>query len=261
MAKKPTYSVRFVAGQPVERIEPSPPLSERKDTLPIGMPLYTEGTLKIAVWNIYKQQRPNWRNMLETLSTDTHLLLLQEAQTTPELVRFAGTHHLIADQVPALAFQQHPAGVMTLSSSHPIYCCPLREKEPFLRLSKSALITVYPLITGDHLMVINVHAINFSFGVDVYQRQLSNLSVHIMHHKGPIILAGDFNAWSRPRVNVLKRFARRLRLKEVIFDNDWRTKAFGKPLDYIFYRGLSLNKAEVLITDASDHHPLIATFY
>lgn len=40
MAKKPTYSVRFVAGQPVERIEPSPPLSERKDTLPIGMPLH-----------------------------------------------------------------------------------------------------------------------------------------------------------------------------------------------------------------------------
>ncbi|MEQ4925117.1 endonuclease/exonuclease/phosphatase family protein [Proteus hauseri] len=261
MAKKPTYSVRFVAGQPVERIEPSPPLNEKSDFLPIGMPLYTEGYLKIAVWNIYKQQRLNWRNMLEVLSTDTQLLLLQEAQTTPELVRFAGSHHLIADQVPALAFQQHPAGVMTLSSSHPIYCCPLREKEPFLRLAKSALITVYPLITGDHLMVINVHAINFSFGVDVYQRQLGNLAIHIIHHKGPIILAGDFNAWSRPRVNILKRFARTLRLKEVTFAEDLRTKAFGKPLDYIFYRGLLLDKAEVLITNASDHNPLVATFY
>ena len=52
MAKKPTYSVRFVAGQPVERIEPSLPLGQIEEMLPIGMPLYTEGTLKIAVWNI-----------------------------------------------------------------------------------------------------------------------------------------------------------------------------------------------------------------
>lgn len=260
MAKKPIYSVRFVAGQPIERIEPSLPLSEKYDNVPIGMPLYTEGLLKIAVWNIYKQQRINWRSMLETLSIDTHLLLLQEAQTTPELVRFAGTHHLVADQVPALAFKQHPAGVMTLSSSYPIYCCPLREKEPFLRLAKSALITVYPMVTGEHLMVANVHAINFSFGVDVYHRQLKHLATHILHHKGPIILAGDFNAWSRPRINVLKRFARELKLREVSFECDLRTKAFGKPLDYIFYRGLSLEKAEVLKTDASDHHPLIASF-
>ncbi len=108
--------------------------------------------------------------------------------------------------------------------------------------------------------MINVHAINFSFGVDVYQRQLNSLSTHIIDHKGPVILAGDFNAWSRPRVNVLKRFARRLKLKEVIFEKDLRTRAFGKPLDYIFYRGLSLNKAEILITDASDHNPLVATF-
>ena len=43
-------------------------------------------------------------------------------------------------------------------------------------------------------------------GVDVYQRQLNSLSTHIIDHKGPVILAGDFNAWSRPRVNVLKRF-------------------------------------------------------
>ena len=109
MAKKPTYSVRFVAGQPVERIEPSLPLGQIEEMLPIGMPLYTEGTLKIAVWNIYKQQRVNWRSMLETLATDTQLLLLQEAQTTPELVRFAGKNHLIADQVPALAFQHQLA--------------------------------------------------------------------------------------------------------------------------------------------------------
>ncbi len=53
----------------------------------------------------------------------------------------------------------------------------------------------------------------------MFIRQLNSLSTHIIDHKGPVILAGDFNAWSRPRVNVLKRFARRLKLKEVIFEN------------------------------------------
>lgn len=153
---------------------------------------------------------------------------------SPELISFAASHKLIADQVPALPFSQHPAGVMTLATAHPIYCCPLREKEPLLRLAKSALITVYPLPNGEHLMVANVHAINFSFGVDVYTRQLSKLGEHISKHVGPVLLAGDFNAWSRQRVNALKRFVRSVGLKEVNYDTDQRTKAFGRPLDYLF---------------------------
>jgi endonuclease/exonuclease/phosphatase (EEP) superfamily protein YafD len=41
---------------------------------------------------------------------DAHLVLLQEAQTTPELVRFATTNYLAADQVPAFVLPQHPSG-------------------------------------------------------------------------------------------------------------------------------------------------------
>jgi endonuclease/exonuclease/phosphatase (EEP) superfamily protein YafD len=103
---------------------------------------------------------------------DAHLVLLQEAQTTPELVRFATTNYLAADQVPAFVLPQHPSGVMTLSSAHPVHCCPLREREPILRLAKSALVTVYPLPDMRNLMVVNVHAVNFSLGVDVYSKQL-----------------------------------------------------------------------------------------
>ncbi|MBZ4261391.1 hypothetical protein LAN14_22865, partial [Mycobacterium tuberculosis] len=91
---------------------------------------------------------------------------------TPELVRFATSNYLAADQVPALVLPQHPSGVMTLASAHPIYCCPLREREPILRLPKSALVTVYPLPDARLLMVVNIHAVNFSLGVDVYSKQL-----------------------------------------------------------------------------------------
>nr|CAC9114538.1 Uncharacterized protein conserved in bacteria [Providencia rettgeri]CAC9187049.1 Uncharacterized protein conserved in bacteria [Providencia rettgeri] len=109
-------------------------------------------------------------------------------------------------------------------------------------------------------MVANVHAINFSFGVDVYTRQLSKLGVHIAKHVGPVILAGDFNAWSRQRVNALKRFIRSVGLKEIVFSDDYRTKAFGRPLDYVFYRGLNVKDSTVLPTDASDHNPIMTKF-
>lgn len=259
MAKR-TYSVRYIAGQPAKRIQPTP-VHMLGESLPIGLPLFAAGeTLDVVIWNIYKQQRPNWKTALSELVKDRKLILLQEAQMSPELISFAASQQLIADQVPALPFSPHPSGVMTLATAHPIYCCPLREKEPLLRLAKSALITVYPLPNGKQLMVANVHAINFSFGVDVYTRQLNKLGVHIGKHVGPVILAGDFNAWSRQRVNALKRFIRSVGLKEITFDEDLRTKAFGRPLDYIFYRGLKAIDSKVLITDASDHNPIMTRF-
>lgn len=61
-------------------------------------------------------------------------------------------------------------------------------------------------------------------------------------------------------MNALKRFARAQGLKEVLFPHDIRTKAFGHPLDYLFYRGFKLVLSDVMQTDASDHHPLIAEF-
>ncbi|HBO24773.1 MULTISPECIES: endonuclease/exonuclease/phosphatase family protein [unclassified Providencia] len=259
MAKR-TYSVRYIAGQPAERIQPMA-VHMLGESLPIGLPLFAAGeTLDVVIWNIYKQQRPNWKIVLAELIKDKKLILLQEAQMSPELVSFAAFHKLIADQVPALPFSPHPAGVMTLATAHPIYCCPLREKEPLLRLAKSALITVYPLPNGKQLMVANVHAINFSFGVDVYTRQLNKLGEQIGKHVGPVILAGDFNAWSRQRVNALKRFVRSIGLKEINYNDDQRTKAFGRPLDYLFYRGLQANDSHVLNTDASDHNPIITQF-
>ncbi|MEX6212064.1 endonuclease/exonuclease/phosphatase family protein [Providencia huaxiensis] len=259
MAKR-TYSVRYIAGEPAKRIQPTP-VHMLGESLPIGMPLFAAGeTLDVVTWNIYKQQRPNWKIMLRELVVDRKLILLQEAQMSPELISFAASHQLIADQVPALPFSPHPAGVMTLATSHPIYCCPLREKEPLLRLAKSALITVYPLPNGKQLMVANVHAINFSFGVDVYTKQLNKLGTHISKHMRPVLLAGDFNAWSRQRINALKRFIRSVGLKEVTYNLDLRTKAFGRPLDFMFYRGLKLKESRVLQTDASDHNPIITQF-
>jgi endonuclease/exonuclease/phosphatase (EEP) superfamily protein YafD len=42
--------------------------------------------------------------------------------------------------------------------------------------------------------------------------------------------------------------------------DDQRRRAFGRPLDFVFYRGLSVHDASVLVTRASDHNPLLVEF-
>lgn len=257
---KKTYALRYVAGQPAERIIAPGPFIATDTALPPGAPLVVEERIRVLVWNIFKQQRAEWQSVLQGFGKDAQLVLLQEAQNTPELVHFATSNYLAADQVPAIVLPQHASGVMTLSSAHPIYCCPLREREPILRLAKSALVTIYPLPDSRMLMVVNVHAVNFSLGVDVYSKQLGPIGKQLLQHKGPVIMAGDFNAWSRLRIRELYRFARAASLREVHFSDDHRRRAFGRPLDFVFYRDLQVEDASVLVTQASDHNPLLVEF-
>ncbi len=91
--------MRYVAGQPAERILPPGVFCEHRPGITTGEPLSTEERIRIPVWNIYKQQRAEWLSVLKNYGKDAHLVLLQEAQTTPELVQFATANYLAADQV------------------------------------------------------------------------------------------------------------------------------------------------------------------
>lgn len=259
--RKKNYSMRYVAGLPAERIFAPEALLNRSQVWASCPPLPVETGLCVLVWNIFKQQRAEWLSVLREFGRNAQLVLLQEAQTTPELIQFATSNYLAADQVPAVTLPSHPSGVMTLASTPPVYCCPLREREPFLRLAKSALVTVYPLPDNQMLMVVNVHAINFSLGVDIYSKQLGIIGRQIASHMGPVIMAGDFNAWSQRRMAALYRFSQEMGLCEVHFCDDQRRTAFGRPLDFVFYRGMRVVGASVLVTKASDHNPLRVEFF
>jgi endonuclease/exonuclease/phosphatase (EEP) superfamily protein YafD len=102
--------MRYVAGQPVEQIFPGV-LPHPGPDLPPGAALTNSNVLRIMVWNIFKQQRADWLSVLQGFGKDAQLVLLQEAQTTPELIRFATSNFLAADQVPAFVLPQHPSGV------------------------------------------------------------------------------------------------------------------------------------------------------
>ncbi|NUF50512.1 endonuclease/exonuclease/phosphatase family protein [Gilliamella sp. ESL0250] len=254
MFKNRCYTLRYQASNEVELLLPNQQITVNK-------PLIDQTSFTVLVWNIFKQKKSDCITVLKQYADKAKLILLQEAQTTLPLLHFISQHNKIADHVPAYCFNNIYAGVMTISDSLPTSLFSFREKEPLIRVPKSALITIYPIRDSkQQLLVANIHAVNFSIGVKVYRQQIRMLLTRIKEHNGPVILAGDFNAWSRQRLNLLYHLVYSIELKPVNFSIDIRKRFMGRPLDFIFYRGLQLNAAEIISTTASDHNPLLVNF-
>ncbi|AIU66052.1 endonuclease/exonuclease/phosphatase family protein [Vibrio coralliilyticus] len=220
-----------------------------------------DGDINLLVWNIYKQNRDNWSQELTKYSDDKQLVLLQEASMTPKLKEWMKQQLWFGNQVDAFKAFERSAGVLNLSKSLPKLACAYTELEPWLRLPKSAIYATYPLSDGQVLSVVNIHAVNFTYGTEEYQRQLGTLVDELSKHQGPIIVAGDFNSWSADRMAVMRSALDTLGVKEVSYRPDHRTQFItGLPLDHVFYRGLNLIKAEAPESDASDHNPLEVAF-
>lgn len=226
-----------------------------------ALPLDKQGQLGLLVWNIYKQNREGWSEELSRLSSDAQLLLLQEASLNTGLKQWLSEHGWEGNQVNAFKVMGESAGVINLARTTPNLACGYTEMEPWLRLPKSGIYARYPLSNGQVLAVVNLHAVNFTYGTNEYQLQLQALANELSQHTGPIIVAGDFNSWSEERMSVMKRVLTSLGLNEVGFSPDNRVRFIsGLPLDHVFYRGLKLEKAKAPESDASDHNPLLLSF-
>ncbi len=224
-------------------------------------PIATANGISVLVWNIYKQNKPNWRQALQEYAADTQLILLQEASMTGELKAWVANMGWGSNQVNAFEAFNTSAGVLSLAAQLPSKACGFTYTEPWLQLPKSALWTLYELDNGEQLAVINIHAINFTLGTEDYVKQLSVLTDKLALHDGPMIFAGDFNSWSESRMDVLKSELFKIGLAEVNFTPDNRTQfVSGLSLDHVFYKNLTLETAEAPITDASDHNPMKVHF-
>ena len=150
------------------------------------------------------------------------------------------------------------SGVLTMSASEPLSRCNLANNEPWSGTPKATGITEYSLSdTDDTLVVVNIHAINFTIGVEHFQQQIEQVSTALEAHTGPLIVSGDFNTWRQKRVEVVARMTALLGLHQVTFNDDQRKLFFGNPLDHIFIRGLRQQNASTIDVETSDHNPLI----
>lgn len=211
-------------------------------------------------WNIYKQQG-DWQAELARWAEETELLLLQEASGEPALYQWLAERDLHWFQVAAFSWRERPNGVLTAAPGDVTQVCAQRVAEPATRVPKSLLFSRYPLEgAAEQLLVVNLHAVNFSLRGRTYQAQLDRIGKEVAEHGGPVIVAGDFNRWNARRNRMLNDWARAQGLTEAVPEPDVRTRFLGYALDGIFYRGLELEWVDSARSEASDHGPLRAGF-
>ena len=128
---------------------------------------------------------------------------------------------------------------MTLSAAAPSGHCRLTAREPWLGTPKATGITEYALRGSDEpLLAVNLHAVNFELAPTRFRSQFRALGDVLDGHTGPVIVAGDMNTWSAGRQSLVDAFMAEHGLGSVRFEDDLRTRAFGRALDHIYVRGL-----------------------
>lgn len=217
----------------------------------------------LVCWNVHKNntKSPALKAYLQSIADSCDFFLFQEANFRDDapftLPNFA------FDAAANLEVKQTFYGVLTASrvESNQSEAFLSQGKESFLGPHKSLLLSRYPFKDGSELLILNVHALNFRENKS-YQRELEHFLLLIKDHQGPMIVAGDFNTWSKSRRVKLEALIEKIGLERVPFEQEDAVKNFmGKPLDFILYRGLILEEysCENLPT-LSDHNPLFARF-
>ena len=213
--------------------------------------------LKLLSWNIYKAQNKGLYKDLAKLNKQADIVLLQEAIEDPQLStlkpywRFA----------PGYKSGDVQSGVMTLSRWPATAHCAFTHKEPWLRSPKATNIVEYAITDQQRLLTVNMHGINFTLGTEDYEQQINAVVQVMQQHQGPIIFAGDLNAWSDARKDVVVNALSKLGLSEALYLNDKRTKAFGLALDQVWARGVTISVTRVPQYQSSDHNPIQITLH
>lgn len=227
--------------------------------------------VRVLVWNVYKASLPGWWDDFLPLVADHDIVLLQEGWWGPDTEgRWAG---LGFDWWMGVAFESawsdgDPAtgtivgGRATLRgvvSRHSRYL------EPVIGTPKTHCLGRFPLEgLEEDLLVVSVHGINFRLGLTAFADQLRLVMQDAANHRGPAIVAGDFNSWSEERTDALfasmanARFASLYPRSTNVAPADGRTLSGEYYLDHAFVRGLeTVGEPEVLTgIDSSDHEVL-----
>lgn len=215
--------------------------------------------IRIVNWNIQKGGDPNWIADLSAITDEPDLMIFQEAKLHADTWRTLGTDHFrsFAAGYRTPGREGAVTGVLTLSDAEPLTSCSLVSVEPWLRSPKATMITEYALSGSDQsLVVVNIHAINFTFGNSDFREQVRRALSVVEKHEGPVLLSGDFNTWHWRQSGILEDMVADLGLTSLDYDDDHRKRVFGQPLDHIYVRGLQVMNATSFPVDSSDHNPM-----
>ena len=216
--------------------------------------------LSFVSWNIQKGIKTESYRDLINLVEEKDFVLIQEAVLDPRLFESIGDDYYWNF---SKGYQQRSriTGLMTASRYKPVSHEEVISWEPWLGTPKATSISKYSIPKlGNDLMVVNIHSINFTFGIKEYMQQINKIHEYLTEHSGPVVLSGDFNTWRRKRSDILNQLAVEHNLEPIQFSVDHRKQVFGQKLDHIYVRSLSLESAHAPYTRSSDHSPMTAHF-
>ena len=218
----------------------------------------------VLVWNIHKEnQQSSFQEKLTEIlhKRPSDFILFQEVKYPKETpYSFENYSYAIASNIET---SKNIFGVLTAAqvAFEKIDSRLSTKREMGITTCKSQLISQHRLSNGELLNMVNLHAINF-VSLRSFTLELEKIKIELLQYSGAMIIGGDFNNWSTKRVKVLEAFQKDLLLQKADIDEYHHIKhVFSKPLDHIFYRGITLIKAEAIDTkEVSDHNPIYARF-
>ena len=248
------YSKTVVAGQ--VPTEPQSCSTRLADSNEAQLHELNSSDIRLVNWNIQKGGDPDWTSDLESLMGEPDLMVFQEAAVESSAWETVGNEHY-RSFAPGYRTLRSMTGVMTLSLAEPLAQCNLVSREPWLGSQKATVITEYGLTDTDRtLLVVNIHAINFTFGTRDFEEQIRRALESVSDHDGPILLSGDFNTWHMGRMKKLQKMLGPRGFVALEYDVDHRKRAFGQALDHIYVRGLQSIEATTSRVATSDHNPM-----
>lgn len=245
---------------PVSSPEVEACLADRALPRAAGTEALGKNEFSIVNWNIQKGRNARWVTDLQDVHTAPDLLILQEASPASDAWDVVAPDHF-RSFAEGFGIGTATTGVVTASSTQPVWECRLVAREPWLGTRKATLITEYAFAnTASTLLVVNIHSINFSFGVRELRQQLLQAATIIEQHDGPVLFSGDFNTWREGRARLVDDIVGELGLIALDYDTDHRKTVFGWALDHIYVRGLDTIYATSMELESSDHNPMTVRF-
>ncbi|HFB53665.1 MAG TPA: endonuclease/exonuclease/phosphatase family protein [Sulfurimonas autotrophica] len=218
----------------------------------------------LLLWNIHKENqkqhfKKHFHALLQKYPSD--ILLFQEVKHPKKAAFFFENYsYSLAANIET---RQNSFGVMTaaLCSFDTVSPALSTKKELGFISHKSFLISQHRLCDGSFLTLVNIHAINFVSNKS-FDHEIQRLKTEVAKLDGALILAGDFNTWSKQRQRRLQSFAQELNLSKLSLENSHHVKKiFTQSIDHIYYRGLKAMHATAIDTQRiSDHNPIHALF-
>jgi endonuclease/exonuclease/phosphatase (EEP) superfamily protein YafD len=227
------------------------------------LPAFAPDNIRVAVWNLCKGAGGMlFEHDYRSLCYRSDLILTQEALLSRRSLRMFCERGF--QTIHAASYKRRDGlrdGVMTVSRVAPagpsmrVVC---KYPEPIFRTPKVALIKTFKIAgSEDPLLVINIHATLVRLKAAAME-EMEHLLSHLPEHRGPIILAGDFNTFTPGYLRAVTLVLERLGLRYVHIPDDPRPRT--QALDQVFCRGLDVHSAMIDTTIRnSDHFPILLT--